>query len=406
MRVKKEILSKTSIKKIDTFVESIKEVVTEEFIERFKNTIKFDARNIKDCEEKSIVEFYIENCKNLLLEIADIDDEKFWDELKHKTRLQLANKYVPKTLFDNNVDIYFNDVKREYIMHPINESEELEFLPENQDIFIKNNLKLVIDCAKRYQGLGLPLEDLIQTGNLGLMVAFQKFDTDRANLQNNILKSIKKFPTEEFTFEEASQIIKDNFSYTKLLSATLMKIPQEGFKSKEEFRNWMYANIKKASFSSIAFIWIRATITSSIDKLVNIVHVPKTALNKGYSAPNIIKLDSLNPHTDDNYADNIINEYYSSEEFIVEDDNIEQVERNNAFKDLLNNIFVKMDPLQVRIIKKRFGIDCPFEMSIQEIADNEGLSIHKVKTLINNSIEYITNNINPEDKKTLITLLK
>ena len=406
MRVKKEVLSKTSIKKIDTFVESIKDVVTKEFIESFKQCIKFDAKNIKDCEEKSIVEFYIENCKNLLLEIADVDDEKFWDELKHKTRLQLANKYVPKTLFDNNVDIYFNDVKREYILHPINESEELEFLPENQDIFIKNNLKLVIDCAKRYQGLGLPLEDLIQTGNLGLMVAFQKFDTDRANLQNNILKSIKKFPTEEFTFEEASQIIKDNFSYTKLLSATLMKIPQEGFKSKEEFRNWMYANIKKASFSSIAFIWIRATITSSIDKLVNIVHVPKTALNKGYSAPNIIKLDSLNPHTDDNYADNIINEYYSSEEFIVEDDNIEQVERNNAFKDLLNNIFVKMDPLQVRIIKKRFGIDCPFEMSIQEIADNEGLSIHKVKTLINNSIEYITNNINPEDKKTLITLLK
>ena len=406
MRVKKEVLSKTSIKKIDTFVESIKEAVTEEFIEKFKSTIKFDARNIKDCEEKSIVDFYIENCKNLLLEIADIEDEKFWDELKRKTRLQLANKYVPKTLFDNNVDIYFNDVKREYIMHPINESEELEFLPENQDIFIKNNLKLVIDCAKRYQGLGLPLEDLIQTGNLGLMVAFQKFDTDRANLQNNILKSIKKFPTEEFSFEDASRIIKDNFSYTKLLSATLMKIPQEGFKTKQEFRDWMYANIKKASFSSIAFIWIRATITSSIDKLVNIVHVPKTALNKGYSTPNIIKLDSLNPHTDDNYSDNIINEYYSSEEFIIEDDNIEQVERNNAFKDLLNNIFVKMDPLQVRIIKKRFGIDCPFEMSIQEIADNEGLSIHKVKTLINNSIEFITNNINPEDKKTLITLLK
>lgn len=406
MRVKKEILSKTSIKKIDTFIESIKNVVNEEFIEKFKSTVKFDVRNIKDCEEKSIVEFYIDNCKNLLLEIADIEGDKFWNELKRKTRLQLANKYVPKTLFDNNVDIYFNDVKREYILHPINESEELEFLPENQDIFIKNNLKLVIDCAKRYQGLGLPLEDLIQTGNLGLMVAFQKFDTDRANLQNNILKSIKKFPTEEFTYDEASQIIKDNFSYTKLLSATLMKIPTEGFKTKQEFREWMYANIKKASFSSIAFIWIRATITSSIDKLVNIVHVPKTAIDKGYSLPNIIKLDSLNPHTDDNYSDNIINEYYNSDEFIIEDDNIEQVERNNLFKDLLSNIFVKMNPLNVRIIKKRFGIDYPFEMSIQEIADNEGLSIHKVKSIINDSLLFITNNINPEDKNTLINLLK
>ena len=177
-------------------------------------------------------------------------------------------------------------------------------------------------------------------------------------------------------------------------------------KTKQEFRDWMYANIKKASFSSIAFIWIRATITSSIDKLVNIVHVPKTAINKGYTLPNIIKLDSLNPHTDDNYSDNIINEYYNSDEFIVEDDEIEQIERNNVFKDLLENIFIKMDPLHVRIIKKRFGIDCPFELSIQEISENEGLSVHKVKSIINNGIEFITKNINPEDKKTLINLLK
>ena len=120
VRVKKEVLSKTSIKKIDTFVESIRNAVTEEFIEKFTNTIKFDARNIKDCEEKSIVDFYIENCKSLLIEIADIESEKFWNELKRKTRLQLADKYVPKTLFDNNIDIYFNDVKREYILHPIN----------------------------------------------------------------------------------------------------------------------------------------------------------------------------------------------------------------------------------------------------------------------------------------------
>ena len=185
-----------------------------------------------------------------------------------------------------------------------------------------------------------------------------------------------------------------------------MKIPKEGFNTKQEFREWMYANIKKASFSSIAFIWIRATITSSIDKLVNIIHVPKTALNKGYTLPNIIKLDSLNPHTDDNYSDNIINEYYNSDEFIVEDDEIEQVERNHTFKDVLENIFVKMNPLNVRIIKKRFGIDCPFEMSIQEISENEGISTHKVKSIINDSIEFITKNINPEDKQTLISLLK
>lgn len=406
MRTKKEILSKTSISKIDQFVNSIKNAVTDEFIENIISIIKFDVKNIKDCEEKYIVDFYIEVCKKLLTEIPDFDNDNFYNKLKSDVRIKLVHKYMPKTTFDNNIDIYFNDVKREYILHPMNESENLEFIPENQDIFIKNNLKLVIDCAKRYQGLGLPLEDLIQTGNLGLMTAFQKFDTDRANLQNNILKSIKLFPSESFTYDEASKIIKENFSYTKLLSDTLLKIPEDGFKSKDEFKQWMYNNIKKASFSSIAFIWIRATITSTIDKLVNIVHVPKTALNKGYSLPNIIKLDSINPHTTDNYSDNIVNEYYNSDEFIVEDDGIEQVERNNVFKDLLAHIFVKMNPIDVRIIKKRYGIDCPFEMSIQEIADSEGISINKVKSSINNSISFIVKNINAEDKKTLVNLLK
>lgn len=371
---------------------------------KIKEIILRDVRLIKECSEKSITEFYLETLQSKLSNKDDFNIDKFWVEMTERTRDKLAHKYTGNKTFDNNIDIYFNEVKAEYIRHPMGECNELEFIPENYDIFIKNNLKTVIECAKRYQNLGLTFEDLIQAGNVGLLTALEKYDKNKANLRIKILKLLHTSENESFNYEQAKELITNGFTYSKNLEQTLNKLPKDGFKNKYVFEDWINKHIKVASFASVAFMWIRAQIIIELNQVGSIIHVPQSAQKQGTSMANIIHLDSINPHTDDCYHDNQISSIVN-EEFIAEDEYFETNERNTMFKDIVQDVLYKLTDTERRIIKKRYGIDFPYQLSINEIAENELLSVNKVKYILNNAVKKIAANISPRDRESICQML-
>lgn len=390
-----------------------------EFGKFFNDLILDEVKNHKECTEKSVVSSYIDAFNDYC---RDNDVKEFnYDEMMSavimKARKALVVKYTTNHNFNNNIDIYFNEVKREYILHPMNESDSLEFVPENRDIFIKNNLKLVVNCAKRYRGLGLPFEDLIQTGNYGLLVAFEKFDKDRANLRTAIINNIEKSKKNKFSYADASKIVSKSFTYDKDLERTLKLIPKNGFTSQDEFKAWTKVNVKTAVFASVAFQWIKAYILMELTKLSSTVKIPKSGSHKdeeydkeltlgmhdGPSGPSVVSLDSINPHTNDNYHDNQMSGV-AAEAFAIEDAMIDTNDNEKLFHNIIYKAIASLSDINRRIIKKRFGIGYPCPLNVSDIADSEGLAVNRVKYIISSCLVELGKNISKKDKAVLMEI--
>jgi RNA polymerase sigma factor (sigma-70 family) len=70
----------------------------------------------------------------------------------------------------NGARVALSPTRRRALKRDIQRGDEAE------RTFVQSNLRLVVHIAKKYQASGLPLLDLIQEGNLGLIHAVEKFD--------------------------------------------------------------------------------------------------------------------------------------------------------------------------------------------------------------------------------------
>lgn len=81
---------------------------------------------------------------------------------------------------DDVVSKYFKDIKKSVVLNSFEENELAKKIKDGDELalnkLVNANLKFVISIAKEYQGKGLPLADLINEGNHGLIKAAHRFD--------------------------------------------------------------------------------------------------------------------------------------------------------------------------------------------------------------------------------------
>jgi RNA polymerase primary sigma factor len=83
----------------------------------------------------------------------------------------------------DSLQIYFNEIRAEKVLTEAEEKDLIRRAQRGEEAararLVKANLKLVVKIAKKYEYFGVPLIDLIEEGNIGLMKAGEKFELSR-----------------------------------------------------------------------------------------------------------------------------------------------------------------------------------------------------------------------------------
>jgi RNA polymerase primary sigma factor len=91
---------------------------------------------------------------------------------------------APAGNFDENIlSLYLKEINRIPLLTKEEEDETARAAARGskaaQDKLVSANLRFVVNVAKKYQGQGLPLSDLISEGNIGLMNAIERYDVEK-----------------------------------------------------------------------------------------------------------------------------------------------------------------------------------------------------------------------------------
>jgi len=277
------------------------------------------------------------------------------------TALVANNLPIPSAL--GSLDAYIGAVHQIPVLSVENEQALARRFRDDEDLdaareLVHSHLRFVVHVARGYNGYGLQLGDLIQEGNIGLMKAVKRFDPEMGvRLVSFAVHWIRA---------EMHEFILKNWRIVKVATTKAQRK--------------LFFNLRK---SKTRLGWLNAAEVSAVAKDLNVSEREVLEMESRLSGRDI-GFDA-SADDDDDHAPPSPAQY-----LVANDEDPSQAYERNDSQDnqlqLLREGLANLDQRSRDIIKRRW-LDSESKVTLQELADEYGVSAERIRQIEANALK-------------------
>ena len=262
----------------------------------------------------------------------------------------------------DSIEIYLNQLRQTPLLSKEEEISLFKKLNTSDDLdaarkLVLAHLRFVVHVAKTYKGYGLPLLDLIQEGNIGLMKAVKKFDPSK----NVRLLSFAIY----WIRAEIHEFVIKNWRIVKVATTKAQRKLFFKLRSKKKDISWLTESERKNIAQELN---VKSETVTLMESRLSGNDVSYDPSDEDEISPSTYLTDNIDPLTKLQY----------------ENDN--SVNLNN-----LESAMSRLDDRSKDIIKQRYLLED--KVTLDELSKKYKISKERVRQIENQSLDLLKNNM-------------